>query len=85
MKTEFAKFTAKVNVAVTQLFLTIVHCRVIIRSSRGHKLKQCTNLILHDGNYASCAVFVTRPQNRGNGGDAYSRGGGGALVLNFGR
>jgi len=46
-----------------------------------HKLKQCTNLILHDENYTFFVVSLLVHKMRGRGGSAYSRG---ALILNFG-
>ena len=41
-----------------------------------HKLKQCTNLRLHDENYTSFVVSLLVHKMGGGGGGAYSRGGG---------
>ena len=50
--------------------------RGTIRNSRGHKLKQYTNLILQNENYTSFAAsLLIHKIGRGEG----------ALILNFGR
>ena len=42
-------------------------CNFFFQTSRDHKLKQCTNLILHDENYTSVVVSLL-VQKWGRGG-----------------
>ena len=44
-------------------------------TKRVHKLKQCTNLRLHDENYSSFHVSLLVHKIEGGEGDAYLRGG----------
>ena len=44
-------------------------------TKRVHKLKQCTNLKLHDENYTCFDILLVVHKIEGSGGGAYSRGG----------